>query len=221
MIKLQIGHQAASYQTFGLAIPPFEKWNMSRWFFAHSSYWLVPKFSGEHFDVPLVASDVFFQSEVLLTYSSLLDVGVMSHVEDTCSLVWYYKPHSVQFLAISFNMFLVLCGFHGPLSPLAPLAFRSGYPPVLYTDFLSMLRLGDRWWIVAKSSDGEAFPKWSTVVKVFWANRTQSIQSKHFQDLLQQRVKEAALCSWVMSLSVLPWCLEEILQHLGCKKPWK
>jgi hypothetical protein len=36
-----------------------------------------------------------------------------------------------------------------------------GYPPVLYTDFLSMFRLrGNRWWIVAKSSDGEQFKAW-------------------------------------------------------------
>lgn len=32
-----------------------------------------------------------------------------------------------------------------------------GLPPVLYTDFLSMLRLNGRWWIIAKSSDGEPF----------------------------------------------------------------
>jgi len=32
-----------------------------------------------------------------------------------------------------------------------------GYPPILYTDVLSMLRLGSRWWIVAKSSDCEPF----------------------------------------------------------------
>lgn len=40
----------------------------------------------------------------------------------------------------------------------AMIKLQIGYPPVLYTDFLSMFRLrGNRWWIVAKSSDGEQF----------------------------------------------------------------
>ena len=34
---------------------------------------------------------------------------------------------------------------------------RIGYPPLLYTDFLSMLRLHGHWWIIAKSSDSESF----------------------------------------------------------------
>jgi hypothetical protein len=33
-----------------------------------------------------------------------------------------------------------------------------GYPPAVYVDFLSMLRIGGTWWIVAKSSEHEAFP---------------------------------------------------------------
>lgn len=33
-----------------------------------------------------------------------------------------------------------------------------GYPPVLYTDVLSMLRIKGKWWIIAKSSDKEPFP---------------------------------------------------------------
>jgi len=39
----------------------------------------------------------------------------------------------------------------------ALIKLQIGYPPVLYTDVLSMLRLGDRWWIIAKSSDCEPF----------------------------------------------------------------
>jgi len=39
----------------------------------------------------------------------------------------------------------------------AVIKLQIGYPPVLYTDLLSMLRLGDRWWIIAKSSDNEPF----------------------------------------------------------------
>eukprot|EP00913_Durusdinium_trenchii_P011991 g11265.t1 len=37
----------------------------------------------------------------------------------------------------------------------ALIKLQVGLPPVLYTDFLSMLRLNGRWWIIAKSSDGE------------------------------------------------------------------
>ncbi|CAK8995704.1 unnamed protein product, partial [Durusdinium trenchii] len=36
----------------------------------------------------------------------------------------------------------------------ALIKLQVGLPPVLYTDFLSMLRLNGRWWIIAKSSDG-------------------------------------------------------------------
>ncbi|CAK9094288.1 Uncharacterized protein SCF082_LOCUS44323 [Durusdinium trenchii] len=39
----------------------------------------------------------------------------------------------------------------------ALIKLQVGLPPVLYTDFLSMLRLNGRWWIIAKSSDGEPF----------------------------------------------------------------
>merc|ERR1711933_708370 len=39
----------------------------------------------------------------------------------------------------------------------ALIKLQIGYPPVLYTDFLSMLRLAGRWWIIAKSSDNEPF----------------------------------------------------------------
>ncbi|CAL1166727.1 unnamed protein product [Cladocopium goreaui] len=39
----------------------------------------------------------------------------------------------------------------------ALIKLQIGYPPLLYTDFLSMLRLHGHWWIIAKSSDSESF----------------------------------------------------------------
>ena len=39
----------------------------------------------------------------------------------------------------------------------ALIKLQIGYPPILYTDFLSMLRIDGRWWIIAKSSDSEPF----------------------------------------------------------------
>eukprot|EP00931_Biecheleriopsis_adriatica_P122561 TRINITY_DN97565_c0_g1_i1.p1 TRINITY_DN97565_c0_g1~~TRINITY_DN97565_c0_g1_i1.p1 ORF type:complete len:298 (+),score=79.61 TRINITY_DN97565_c0_g1_i1:30-896(+) len=39
----------------------------------------------------------------------------------------------------------------------ALIKLQIGYPPLLYTDILSMLKLEGRWWIIAKSSDSEPF----------------------------------------------------------------
>ncbi|CAJ1358035.1 unnamed protein product [Effrenium voratum] len=39
----------------------------------------------------------------------------------------------------------------------ALIKLQIGYPPQLYTDFLSMLRISGRWWIIAKSSDSKPF----------------------------------------------------------------
>ena len=106
MIKLQIGHQAASYQRLGLTSPP-------KWFFHTHPIGLCPSFL-EHFDVnvPLVALyRCFFQSELMLMYSSPLYrfIGAMSKIPVVSFDTSQASLSPVS--AISFNMSLVLSGF--------------------------------------------------------------------------------------------------------------
>lgn len=104
MIKLQIGHQAASYQTLGLISPP------------HSSYWLVPKFSRTFWCkcsscrirrfFPIGINAHVFKSTRFI--GAMSKIPVVSYDTSQASL----SPVS----AISFNMFLWVFMVHLPFA---------------------------------------------------------------------------------------------------------
>lgn len=112
-------------------------------------------FRGGHLSKPEIIQENF-HSLARLTFSNESEDLVCWSQQQFFEVIGGMPVTAAESKALRFDK-IISVDKAGP--NVALIKLQIGYPPVLYTDFLSMLRLGDRWWIVAKSSDGEAFPK--------------------------------------------------------------